>query len=338
MPLPTTDLRISDVKSALGATTNNLSALCTHQNINQWAEHKPGYLYADTTGLREILYHRPQGGASDPYRLGDFRGYYHGAQAPKVSGMESDETINTKKINSGNEVISVQYKLYGRAFMDYIAGPAGGDTYNYAYIRVKNAVGTYMSTISLNSMTPLNTGDTTVSVTLPFDEFDSNKSYYTLLACLSTDNSGNDYVKMPGDREQIITFIHEFPEMSLTWNIYENQPIGDESNWNLYGLDINQNDTWVMENANGSDYDWQVSFKITKNGSPVSGQLSLAELYVNNNAGTLLRDMNPYTSDQIPYSYKTLSPSVYNTLSGTVTDSEISGSDDLALYLTGIHV
>lgn len=44
MALPNTNLTISDVKNELGATTNVLSALCTHADLNMFSYEKPGEL------------------------------------------------------------------------------------------------------------------------------------------------------------------------------------------------------------------------------------------------------------------------------------------------------
>lgn len=47
MALPNTNLTISDVKNALGVSTNDLSALCTHSNLNMFSYEKPGELVVD---------------------------------------------------------------------------------------------------------------------------------------------------------------------------------------------------------------------------------------------------------------------------------------------------
>lgn len=47
---------IADVKQVLGASSNDLGTLCTHQNINKWAQHKPirsSLFYMDMYAFRE---------------------------------------------------------------------------------------------------------------------------------------------------------------------------------------------------------------------------------------------------------------------------------------------
>lgn len=110
---------IDDVKSVLGESSNDLATLCTSPKINVWAKYKPTDYNADFTddwakdkdgnyGLNitpynrvntwsalaaeyskpnngySNIYKRPSGGATSPYRLGDFRGYNHNAK-PEIS-------------------------------------------------------------------------------------------------------------------------------------------------------------------------------------------------------------------------------------------------------------
>src|SRR5690554_2916038 len=79
------------VRNELGESTNSVGELCTSSKIKMWSPKKPYSLIAPTNaetggayprvhGLwrlknGSIVYKKPSGGASDPYRLGDFRGY-----------------------------------------------------------------------------------------------------------------------------------------------------------------------------------------------------------------------------------------------------------------------
>lgn len=99
MALPFTAISISAVETALGASTKNLRSLCVHVNVNPWARYKPGYLEADGSADKFVIYQEPQGASyTDPrgnnvdsgtplevFRLGDFRGYNHSADAPYLS-------------------------------------------------------------------------------------------------------------------------------------------------------------------------------------------------------------------------------------------------------------
>lgn len=107
MALQTTGISISAVKAALGASSNKLSDLCKHPNINRWSKWKPirsgkldgiteadiisaksGLVVPSVNGYANIVsyyrnnpgftfpYNKPRGGAyNEYYRLGDFRNY-----------------------------------------------------------------------------------------------------------------------------------------------------------------------------------------------------------------------------------------------------------------------
>jgi len=114
MTLPTTQLAISAVRNELGESTYNLGELCKSSNINMWSKRKPvrtsnlevaesdvgkttdgfwGLNIPSYTGNDSLLttYEQPRGGTSEPYRLGDFRGYYHNALIPLVIPPAPDE-------------------------------------------------------------------------------------------------------------------------------------------------------------------------------------------------------------------------------------------------------
>lgn len=115
--LPETGITISMVGEALGTTSRDLGTLCKHSSINKWAMNKPfisattspvtandrknknyGLEVAESTSVTTasygiiakidnnlglgVTYNKPSGGSTQPYRLGDFRGYYSYAQEP----------------------------------------------------------------------------------------------------------------------------------------------------------------------------------------------------------------------------------------------------------------
>lgn len=109
---------ISDVKTAIGSSSNDLGTLCTYHSesgssqtgINKWAKHKPirfsqvtpltdaqfananyGLVVSTTTYTNPVTaatvtnaytYQMPTGLAAAPYRLTDFEKYYHYVLAP----------------------------------------------------------------------------------------------------------------------------------------------------------------------------------------------------------------------------------------------------------------
>ena len=137
----TAPVSVDDVKSVLGESSNDLAALCKSSKINVWAKYKPtdyNAAFADdwykgkggNYGLNitvdnrvsswsalvaeyskanngySNIYKRPSGGASSPYRLGDFRGYNHKAK-PEIS----DYLAATNYIEDSQISISVAYNV-----------------------------------------------------------------------------------------------------------------------------------------------------------------------------------------------------------------------------------
>lgn len=102
----------TEVSNLIGAGADDTGAVCTSSNINKWARYKPvvnasldssndgkggdgnyGFAIVTATSLSTLVssfddgmngwtYVKPSGGASSPYRLGDFRGYNHRALPP----------------------------------------------------------------------------------------------------------------------------------------------------------------------------------------------------------------------------------------------------------------
>ena len=115
----TAPVSVDDVKSLLGESSNDLATLCKSSKINVWAKYKPTVYpspfpddwykskdgnyglnitvdnrvsswsalvaeYSKANNGYSNIYKRPSGGATSPYRLGDFRGYNHKAK-PEIS-------------------------------------------------------------------------------------------------------------------------------------------------------------------------------------------------------------------------------------------------------------
>lgn len=98
MALPNNNITTTLVKNELGENTHNVGKLCTSNKIHMWSPNKPYSLIAPTSAEMDrpsppvnglwrltdgaVVYKKPTGGASDPYRLGDFRGYNKSAAPP----------------------------------------------------------------------------------------------------------------------------------------------------------------------------------------------------------------------------------------------------------------
>ena len=136
--LPLTGITTSMVASAIGAATNDVGTLCSHPNINKWSRFKPidfnaialpddvrnsntGFqLFDEVTGfgtVKKAEYVKPKGGASSPYRLGDFRGYNHTAQPydsyfPAISFTNAPPDANIYLgINDTKATFTIKVKL-----------------------------------------------------------------------------------------------------------------------------------------------------------------------------------------------------------------------------------
>ena len=131
MALGTTGIGSEVVGAAIGIADTRWSVLCTSSNINKWSKYKPViYPVIATAGITnwwkavdgncglsipEYLnidslvtaitngvtwnYNKPTGGASSPYRLGDFRGYAHDANIP-FDGFYVPPTAYNNSANS----------------------------------------------------------------------------------------------------------------------------------------------------------------------------------------------------------------------------------------------
>lgn len=209
MPLPETNLTISAVKSAIGATTNKLSSLCTHPNINMWSDKKPGYLNPNPV-THQIEYIRPQGGENDPYKLGDFRGYYHGEAAPYLLGI-SDFSVNTYPSTSGVWNGNVRVNMVGQG------SDIGG--YSYLMVRVHNSSG-YKEFFQV----PLKTDGTDTICDYHLDY--NGSAEYTIKVCLSTGQE-SAYVYFPGDYQFNVSIYQFTQEFQCNWDPYSYPAYGE---------------------------------------------------------------------------------------------------------------
>src|SRR5690554_3692632 len=124
MPLPTTNITTMIVRNKLWSSTNSVGEFCTRSNINMWSKHKPVRDPRISVPLNEVgkgsdnryglnipsyvngsypltTYNRPRGAGgqySEPFRLGDFRGYYHGVLTPPVIIGSKPDKIETTNL------------------------------------------------------------------------------------------------------------------------------------------------------------------------------------------------------------------------------------------------
>jgi len=203
MALPNTNISTTLVGQTLGSGSRDVGTLCTHPNINKWSRWKPVAIsnqvepvtIEDLAGAQyglnipffstraelisyynsnsgEWTYTKPSGGASSPYRLGDFRNYEHSAS--KFYSV----IIPEMKIGGGNVTIEM-------SFHDIIGGLTWSDF-------LENINNLHFGVIASNGQTVIEsepiTADNVGYVTIPTT---SSITSYTFLAEVSPIDPNN---------------------------------------------------------------------------------------------------------------------------------------------------
>ena len=179
MALGTTNISTTLVRNTLGEDNNDVGLLCSSDQINKWSLKKPASIltpanhspavqvlsgggissghgiYRKYPSVNEIYYARPQGGATDPYRLGDFRGYNHSATPPTQITI-----VQVTELNTG-QILASPYKLINgfryKIKFSLFAGEIDPETIYDATVRVKNtSAGGGYGGISLRSGVSVN--------------------------------------------------------------------------------------------------------------------------------------------------------------------------------------
>ena len=117
------NISISLVATTLEELTYDLGTLCQSNNINKWSKWKPVRKAQVTPMTAEDMksvayglygegYNKPQGGASSPFRLGDFRNYNHDAYPPISPMIISVDGQTTPPYNIfRGDVAEIVFKL-----------------------------------------------------------------------------------------------------------------------------------------------------------------------------------------------------------------------------------
>lgn len=164
MALPNDKITTTLVGNTLGSSSRDVGTLCTHPNINKWSKNKPisvnkieGLTSDDRLGVdyglvppatktnytpvysANWVYNKPTGGASSPYRIGDFRGYEH--LATPIATLEGDITIN--RTMTDVRPLMLTMRRYGTDTLlgvDDYAKPGGLAAWYYGAVFVKGGV------------------------------------------------------------------------------------------------------------------------------------------------------------------------------------------------------
>lgn len=192
----TAPVSVDDVKSVLGESSNDLAALCKSSKINVWAKYKPTVFpspfpddwykakdgnyginitvnngksnwkdlvaeYSKTNNGYTTLYNKPTGGATAPYRLGDFRGYFHNAN-PEVKDYlstnvfirESDTNQILTEFNpitaDGGQISYFDFAAFKDKYFGYIITDKSKST--LMFITTASSVGTFTVPLPKNAL------------------------------------------------------------------------------------------------------------------------------------------------------------------------------------------
>lgn len=157
MPLGTTNITVSDVKTELGNSSNDVSVLCSDTNISKWSFYAPGNLSVDSN--KNAVW---TAGAN---KLGDFRSYNHSVSEPSgginqsVPWGPSTTPIDIIYVSFPQQMNIKEFAVYG----DYITSKFYTSTADRD--SETNAISgtTQIDPIVYNTITPLagHTRDTT---------------------------------------------------------------------------------------------------------------------------------------------------------------------------------
>lgn len=193
----TAPVSVDDVADCLGMNrSSTLADLCTSSKINVWAKYKPTVFpspfpddwykakdgnyginitvdnaksnwkdlvaeYSKANNGYGTLYNKPIGGASSPYRLGDFRGYFHNAN-PEVRDYlgknvfirESDNNQILTEYNAisadGDQVSYFDFAAFKDKYFGYIITDKSKSTLQL--ITTASSVGTFTVRLPKNAL------------------------------------------------------------------------------------------------------------------------------------------------------------------------------------------
>ena len=192
----TAPVSIDDLKNLFGEGSGDLATLCTSPKINVWAKYKPTVYpspfpddwykakdgnyginitvengksnwkdlvaeYSKANNGYTTLYNKPTGGASAPFRLGDFRGYFHNAN-PEIKDYlgknifirESDTNILDAEYNpitvDGLQISYFDFEAFRGMYFGYIITDKSKST--LMFITTASSVGTFTVPLPKNAL------------------------------------------------------------------------------------------------------------------------------------------------------------------------------------------
>lgn len=193
----TAPVSVDDVADCLGMTrSSTLADLCTSSKINVWAKYKPTVFpspfpddwykakdgnyginitvnngksnwkdlvaeYSKTNNGYTTLYNKPTGGATAPYRLGDFRGYFHNANPEVKDYLSTNVFIRESDTNQilteynpvsvdGLQISYFDFAAFKDKYFGYIITDKSKST--LMFITTASSVGTFTVPLPKNAL------------------------------------------------------------------------------------------------------------------------------------------------------------------------------------------
>ena len=172
MALPNTGITSTMVANKIGASSRKWSVLCSHPNINKWSKWKPVHyntqqpltlaqLEATNYGLivptpsanyASVVsagwkYNKPTGTSTSPYRIGDFRNYYHNSVAP-MAVQEDISMLDGQQALPISAIITTETNPNSIGISDLTDGTVGAFGNYYYGVVVTSGATAVMQTAS----------------------------------------------------------------------------------------------------------------------------------------------------------------------------------------------
>lgn len=192
----TAPVSIDDLKNLFGEGSGDLATLCTSPKINVWAKYKPTVYpspfpddwykakdgnyginitiengksnwkdlvaeYSKANNGYGTLYDKPTGGASSPFRLGDFRGYFHNANPEVKDYLSTNVFIRESDTNQiltlfnpvsadGSQISYFDFAAFKDKYFGYIITDKSKST--LMFITTASSVGTFTVPLPKNAL------------------------------------------------------------------------------------------------------------------------------------------------------------------------------------------
>ena len=271
-PLPTSDLSVLSVRNALGVSTTNVGVLCTSPSINMWSRRKPvrdprinipysdvgkgadgmcGLILPPWEGDDTLLtgYLKPRGvigGYVEPFRLGDFRGYFDDRSLP-VKLLPKPASITLSKQDGTGYLSNVYTSLSPGAPMVTMQD-LEMQVCTFYYLHSSHFIG-------WSPTTYFNFGERLImNLDIKFG----------LIRTVQAESLNNWYTSLPGSGINIYELPREYAHQNKNWiNVPTVLPPGTITNWNM----LIRHDQNQLQYSISADYSFSATMVIREQGS-----------------------------------------------------------------------